>query len=416
MREFDYKKYSFLPVLFTLVFVPFGVQNALTLFLIALTALFFFYHYGKEDKFLAIALLVGFIVRAMVAVIDDKLALLPYAWDDFYTAAVHIKDNIQTGYPLFYDIDKSIHLKSYSAFNSLFLLILGNYEISIRLFNCILGVLVAERIYRICLFLKLNSRVARTALLLTLFWPSFILFNSLNMRDTLIIFLSIDMLYRFLRNSERARFIDTVILIVEFILLTVLRTQNALVYVSMLGVYILYSRARKGRLLDVFTPIPVIVVIAAFFVFYFASQYFDGILRYINVEMKWRAVGGSAYLIDQSYNSWLDVVKWAPIRFIYFSFGPFPWNVRNGFMLLAFFESAAFLVFFIFTIRFILSKKIFSPSPQVVLLLSFAVIGLLANSIIDSNYGTAIRHKMNYIVIFFIFASAFIEELRVRIL
>ena len=407
-------KYSFLPVLVVLGLYPLAIENALVVLLIALASILIF-NSSRDDHILFGVMLAGFFARAIVAIIDDKFAILPYGWDDYYTTALQIKENLQSNYPIFNDIHKSIHLKSYSTFNAILNLIFGNWEITIRLFNSLLGVLVAERIYRICQVLNLNRRTAQLAAIFTAFWPSFILFNSLNMRDTLIVFLSIDMLFRFISNVERVRFINIFIIVFELAFLFTLRIQNILVYASVFAGYILYTRVFKGSFRNILKPIPILVIIVAVISFLYISHSFDGLLRYLNVEMQFRTTGGSAYLPGQVYNSWWDVIKFAPIRFFYFCFGPFPWQVRNGFMMLAFVESIFFFFSVVIAIKAVLEKKILMSSA-VVLLILFAVLGLAANALIDSNYGTAIRHKMNYIIVFFIFAAAYLNKIRYYIL
>lgn len=407
---------SLLPLLFVAVLFPLGIKPALTVFITITFSLFLFYFFGRSDRFLAFVLLFAFLIRAFIAVIDDSLSIFPYAWDDFYTAALHIKENIQAGYPVFHGIEKSIHLKSYSAFNALFLIVFGNYEIPIRLLNCMLGALVAERVYKISQFLNINVRAAKLALLLTAFWPSFLIFNSLNMRDTLIIFISVDLVLRFLKHSEKGNFLMFLFMMIELLALIVLRTQNILIYVIVLTSYIIYTRVFRKNIFYIFKPLPLLIVGVSIITLFYVSQYFDGLLRYLNVETQWRATGGSAYLVNQNYQTWLDVLKWAPIRFIYFCFGPFPWQVKNGFLLLAFFESIFFLIFFLMTFRLLFVGTKFNVSPPIVFLLLFAILGLAANSLIDSNYGTAIRHKMNYIILFFTFAAVFMQKYRLKIL
>ncbi len=83
-------------------------------------------------------------------------------------------------------------------------------------------------------------------------------------------------------------------------------------------------------------------------------------------------------------------------------------------MLLGFLESVIIL-FLVGTFLISMRRRAYRAETNLTLLLiAFAVVGLAANSIIDSNYGTAIRHKMNYIFVLFVFAARYLERFRIR--
>ena len=124
----------------------------------------------------------------------------------------------------------------------------------------------------------------------------------------------------------------------------------------------------------------------------------DPFVARLETEREWRASGGSAYLVDQSYESWQDVALSIPTRFLHFSFGPFPWKVKNGFQFFASLEGAFILLCFAKVIQSLYRVRNRGEGFSVVLcLLGFAIVGFLANSLFDSNYGTAARHRMVYV-------------------
>lgn len=402
---------SFIPLLFIGMLFPLGIEAGLVGLLFASFALVIYFRFYKQDNTLGLILFAGFVLRAVIAMLDEQFAILPYTWDDYFTTAVHIKDNFLTGYPLFNNINMSIHIKSYSTFSALWYVLLGNYEIVIRLVNSFLGVLVIERIFQICRNLQIETKSTYFVTALVAFWPSFILFNSLNMRDTLIIILSIDMVYRFLKQMDRQSLWNLLIIALEFAFLAVLRIQNIMVYLAVFATFIFITKILRYQMRRVFRPLPLMFIGAAIFLLLKLSGTIDAVFQYISIEMAGRSIGGSAYLVGQSYESWVDVIKYAPIRFVYFSFGPFPWQVRNAFMLISFVESVAFIILFFAAFKYIFQNEL-QRSDKVNFLIYFALIGLATNALIDSNFGTAIRHKMNYIVIFMIFAVPYLRQLR----
>jgi hypothetical protein len=405
---------SFVPLVGIGLLFPFGVEGGLIGLLLTLFALILYFRYYVQDKTLGLILFTGFFLRAFVALVDEQFAILPYAWDDYFTTAVTIKENFLTGYPLFNNIQMSIHIKSYATFSALWYLFLGNYEIVIRLVNAFLGALIIERIFALCRTIKLELNSSYIVAALVAFWPSFILFNSLNMRDTLIVFLSIDMVYRILKLMDQRSVMNLLFFAVEFSVLAVLRIQNTLVYLAVFAAYIFVSKILHYKIGRIFRPLPLLFVGAALILLFKVSGRLDAVFQYISIEMAGRSIGGSAYLVGQSYESWMDVIKFAPIRFIYFSFGPFPWHVKNAFMVISFVESLAFLILFVAAFKYIFQNAL-QRSNKITFLLIFALIGLATNALIDSNFGTAIRHKMNYIIIFMIFAVPYLQQLRFTI-
>jgi hypothetical protein len=139
------------------------------------------------------------------------------------------------------------------------------------------------------------------------------------------------------------------------------------------------------------------------------------VFNYINATLYSRIEGGAAYLQGFKYTSWLDVFKYLPLRFVYFTFGPLPWHIDNLFMLLSFFEVLFLSFFIILTLKFWMLKDK-ANFKYILLLLLFGLLGLAANSLMDSNYGTAIRHRMNFVFVFLIFGSAYLQQFRIKLL
>ena len=138
-------------------------------------------------------------------------------------------------------------------------------------------------------------------------------------------------------------------------------------------------------------------------------------LSYSTREMEWRSSGGSAYLQSMRYDSWIDILRYIPVRFIHFTFGPFIWEIKNIFHLFAFLEAILIIMFFYYTLKtFSKYKNKYNFNLQILLLL-FGFFGLISNAIIDSNYGTAIRHRMIYVPIFIIFACRYLRNYQIKI-
>lgn len=405
---------SYLPIAAAVFLLPLGTEYALATILIIVMSAYLLNKGRSHEPRVGYLLLAGFLLRVMVAFADHFYDVLPYTWDDYSTTGLQIKTNFVNGYPIFNGIFESIHVKSYALVNAAMFVLFGDYEILVCILNCFVGTLVAERVYRISKELHGSGKAATIACGLAVFFPSFVLFSALNMRDALIFFLSVDALWRVMLLLERRKRTNYLVVVAEIVVLYTLRIQNVLLYATICTIFLLLRYyLESGRRL---TNAVLLITIVGLLVLVFARGDFAlKVLEYTNAELEWRATGGSAYLTNVTYNSWLDVIRWMPVRFLYFTFGPFPWEIRNAFMLLGFLESVIILYLWgLFLMSMI--GRVREPAGNLsLLLLAFAVVGLAANSIIDSNYGTAIRHKMNYVFVLFIFAARYLERFRLRL-
>ncbi len=410
-KKMGYARY--LPTLMTLGLIPLGVENTLIFLLILAFSAYLLVAKKDQPWLLGYILLIAFLLRVLVAIVDHFWDVFPYTWDDYYTTGLQIKMNFLDGYPLFNGISESIHVVSYAIVNAAVLVIFGDNEIPVRILNCFLGTLVAERVYRISMQLDGKERVALLSASLTAFFPSFVLFSALNMRDALIFFLSVDALWRAMLILEHRKRMNYLVVLLEIVVLYTLRIQNVLLYAAIFMTFLLLRYYQKsGKRLA--NAVLLITAVGILFLLFARGDFALKILEYATAELQWRATGGSAYLTDVMYSSWFDVVRWVPVRFLYFTFGPFPWEIRNAFMFLGFLESVIILFLaglFLISMR---KRSHTTETNLTLLLIAFALVGLAANSIIDSNYGTAIRHKMNYIFVLFVFAARYLERFRIR--
>jgi len=408
------KSAAFIPVLLSLGLFFTGIEFSLSILLISILLLYLII----TDRNPAVnkILIISFLIRVIVAFVDHYGYLTPYAWDDFFTLALQIKGNIQNGYPLFSNITASVHGVAYGVFCAFVYTIFGDYQIIMRIINCFLGVLVADRVFRISIRLTKDEKASLLAAAITAFYPSFIIYCALDMRDAIIFFLTADMLYRISIILHENFTKDSLLLFFEVIALYFLRTQYLILF-TVIGCLYFFMRSNlyKNRMKRFIISLMIIGLVLIGYRQLQELGFFPVLFQGMNADVAWRAAGGSAYLVGVQYETWWDVLRWTPIRILHFAFGPFFWSVSNPFMLLAAIES--FVLIFLTGAAF--SKKarrLFSLNRQLYLFLFlFALIGLLTSAIIDSNYGTALRHKMNFIFIFFIFSAPVLKQIRIRI-
>ena len=409
------KLFSFAPILLSLSLLITGIEFSIGILLIA--SLLTYLIMADRNPTVKNILIVSFLVRVVVAFIDHYGYLTHYGWDEFFSTSVQIKANLLTGYPLLANVTGSIHGVSYGIFCAFVYLLFGDYQIVMRIVNCFLGVLVADRVYRISLRLTGDEKASLLATGITAFYPSFIIYCALDMRDAMIFFLTAEMLYRISLLLAQKSGKNLLLLAFEVIALYFLRTQYLILFSMIVFIYlIIRSNLYQKKMQRLAFVILLLLVAWVGYRYLQQRNFFSVLLKFMNADLAWRAAGGSAYLVGVQYETWLDIFRWTPIRIVHFAFGPFFWSVTNLFMLMGAVESFALVFITIAAFSRIARNLYFRNPPLYLVLLLFAVIGLLSSAVIDSNYGTALRHKMNFIFIFFIFSAEFIKTLHIKII
>ena len=133
----------------------------------------------------------------------------------------------------------------------------------------------------------------------------------------------------------------------------------------------------------------------------------------VNRSLEHRVSGSAAYLEGMNYKSIIDLFLYTPIRVVYFTFGPMPWDIHSLPALVTFMENlflAYISVYFLYNFR--IFKKFLFSNRYLLFLFIYMILGLTLTSMIDSNYGTAMRHKLQFTVLFIVVYFVFKDYLR----
>ncbi|HOT98421.1 MAG TPA: glycosyltransferase family 39 protein [bacterium] len=382
---------------------------------IALLAISLIY---ARDRQLAMVLLAGLILRTVLIYADHFIGFLPDQPDQvmYNNQALEILQSWSSG---MYPIQTEEFAKGTSPFSYLLAVLylpFGFMPLLGRLFNALISLLCVYYFYHIIVEILEERRIALQSSLLLAFLPSFIVFSSYILRDTLLILLSLIILYAIIKISKRHAIPHyTALLVFAFILNALLRIQNLFLYAGFF-LFFLLARALYSSI-DWKAKLAIILCLVAVPVAYYIyqSESFISVATYFFRAQPLRAEGGSAYLVDIEYRNFWDVARYLPIRFIFFCFGPFFWQAHGPVQWLTSVEGMFFLVVIAAALLYLLEiKKEHSVWLQY-LVLGFALAGLLANAIVDSNFGTAVRHKLNYIILLFPFALMYLRKFRIRL-
>lgn len=126
-------------------------------------------------------------------------------------------------------------------------------------------------------------------------------------------------------------------------------------------------------------------------------------LEAIGAAQQARAYGGAVYLPTVGYDSWPDLVLAAPIRAVYFQFAPFPHHVDAVFDLIALSGLPLLVVIAVAALRSLGRRP--TDASTVALLVTVYVTGVVGYGLVDSNFGTTVRHRIPFVFLLLVFAA-----------
>ena len=360
--------------------------------------------YGSDTyRILGFVALVGHFVVALVI-----LPVLPYGWDigNFHDVAITTLSG-QLG-------SASTTVTSFGTVQSVIYAIFGSDPTNLSVINGLFGVLIPiPAVYIANKLYGDDLRFTDGLTALILFLPLPFLFLTIPMRDSLTVLLAFINLAVITHTvvEEDAVFGLTVIPLIA--LLYPLRRELAMIL-------LLGACAGTGILLleklELDISLPTLTGLLGFigavgFVLFAEVMYS---LDSANAQLAYRASGGAVYLDGMQYESWLDFLLMAPGRAIYFQFAPFPLHVESMFHALAFVTTVYIIVLVVAAARSVYTYE----TNQVVLvtLLVVYLAGITGYGLINSNFGTNVRHRIPFVFLLVIFAAPVIQrwELWVR--
>ncbi|HLR43033.1 MAG TPA: glycosyltransferase family 39 protein [Pseudogracilibacillus sp.] len=360
----------------------------------------------KVSKKILTILLIAYFLRVLMVFIMSFFGLLPYLYDNNWELdALHLLDDWNIGDFHFTVAGSTVSF--YSIVTTIIYYLLGYNPIYMQLINAFVSTLSVFYFYKIAEHI-FKHKIAIFSSLLMGIWPTYIYFSSMQMREAFAIFFILALLYNFIIWMSTFKIKHLFLVGLFFVLSFLIRSQNASLMIIILFPFITYfAWMRSSKYMKVLIIFIVTILIGIATALLFSLGYGEYMsMQYIENEMSYRSGGGSGYLTWMHYNSILHVILYAPLRFIYFVFSPFPWQIASIEQILAFGESVL-LIYMSFKIlknlkyiwNYCINKK------ALFFIITFCLLGLIANGIIDSNVGTTIRHKLQYIFVIFLLYS-----------
>ena len=361
-------------------------------------------YYGDEVYRLAAA--IAFFGHVFVSLV--LVPLVPYSWDigNFHDVAIGITSGEL--------VSASSTVTSFGTFQGFLYIFFPSQPETVAVFNGLFAILVFLPIVYLCKRLYpqlLGNHYGVMVFVLFLPLPFYLL--SIPMRDSL----SVLLLFTLLALGLHALLTRNTLLGLTWIplwgMMYLFRPELALVL--MLG-FAAAIAVGTIRAVDADLSLPgltaVLGTIGMVGVGLFAEFMYS--LDRANAELSYRASGGAVYLEGMQYSSWFDFLLAAPARALYFQFAPFPLHVEQIFHLLGFSMTPIVIILFISAARSLYECEY--DETVAVLLVVVYLAGITGYGLINSNFGTNVRHRIVFDFLLVVMAAPVIKrwELQVR--
>lgn len=327
---------------------------------------------------------------------------LPYHWDIEYfhrTAVALLSAETTTASP---------PVRAFASFQAILYATFGRTSAVVSVINGTLAVITAflTGVIARSLYPSLRRDGTTAVVVCSMFMPLPFVFLTIPMRDTLTVFLLFALLALSVSVFEGTQW-NVVVIPPLWGLLYLLRPELGLVFLLGLGcaggVAVYNTVARRPVTLSSAVGTIALGAIVGFALF---TERFpiDG----LQGKLEFRATGGAAYLDGITYESWTDVFVLAPARAVYFQFTPFPLHVNSLFDVVAALELPLLIVLVVAGLRSLTARK--TADVPLVLLGTVYLAGVVGYGLIDSNFGTTVRHRIPFVYLLVIFAGPVLER------
>ena len=283
--------------------------------------------------------------------------------------------------------------------------LIGPYSLLPKLLNCLLGASMVPLAHDLALRMGTSAAAALRAARFVTWFPSLVLWSSLNIRDATIILLIALLCRQALILQSRFRF-GTLFLLLGG-LLAVIQFRAYLLFA--IGAPILVSFvAQRSRNLVRNLILGSLVAVALIYADQAAGEGRKG--RFIDFEeidnlRHWNTVGASSQFDQADISTPGKALVFLPEGLVLFLLAPFPWMVGSVRQVLAVPETLYFYWLIPWMIRGI--RDLLRNHLRTSLLAVLITAGLtLGYSLGEGNAGTAYRHRAQILTFFLIFAAS----------
>jgi hypothetical protein len=296
----------------------------------------------------------------------------------------------------------------YYFWNGLIYYLVGFKPDLIRVLNSITSVCIGFNLYFISLRIS-GSKPAKISFFLAAYFPSSILWSSLNLKDSLIIFL-ITLIVRInLELMERFEFGKVLLMSSLLMALVSLRFYVGILLALCITLSYIFT-ATKFLWWQRFAYTLAIFLIAGFalqmmgYGFMGTDYIFSQSIETIGEQHQAGAYGNAAFAGDTAFKSYSEALKYLPTGIFYFLFGPLPWQTVGPMRVITIPEMV--FMYFMYIYLIIGLKIIWQSQRGACLFLLIVIIFFgLVYSLGSSNLGGLYRVRLQVFMVAFIMIS-----------
>lgn len=301
----------------------------------------------------------------------------------------------------------------YFYWNTFLFAIFGFVPLVPKLLNCFFGVWASLVAYRIGGELA-GEPGARNAAILTMFFPSLLLWSSQNLRDTPTLLVLTFLLWSSLRLRRKPSVRGLVSLGLALLVLALLRDYMAVMVVFALIGSFLISPARSLIANLVFALVLFGLAVLAYDQLGLGSRWIESAsFSAISEQRQALATGGTAFEPEVDISTPIRGLQYFPIGVAFFLLSPFPWQIGSMLSVMTLPEMMVWyaLLFFVVSGGWFLVRKRFHLVEPIVL---FVILTGSIYALVEGNAGTAYRHRAQIVMFLLIFAGIGLELWRLR--
>lgn len=296
----------------------------------------------------------------------------------------------------------------YQYWNGIIYYLVGFKPVLLCVLNSITSFCIAFNLYFITLRLS-GSGASRICYVLAAFFPSSILWSSLNLKDTLIVFLITLIVKQTLELMEKFSFGKVLFMSLLLMALVSLRFYAGILLGICISLSYIYTTTKFPWWKRI-TYALVLFLIAGTalqqmgFGFMGTDYVFSQSIETIGEQHQKGAYGDAAFAEDVSFDSYSSALKYLPVGIFYFLFAPLPWQAMGPIRIITVPE----MVFLYFSYGYLITgfRHLWQTqrSASLFLLFIIATFGLIY-SLGSSNIGGIYRVRLQVIMIAFVFIS-----------
>ncbi len=292
--------------------------------------------------------------------------------------------------------------------------LLGADALLPKLLNCLVGALAVPLVYDLTLRIGGSGAAALRAATFTTWFPSLVLWSSLNIRDAWIVLMILVVCRESLILQDRPR--PSSIVIIALGIMAIVQFRDYILFAvagPMLVSFVSRNSKNLARNLVLGSVVAVVVIYAD------QAAGANRKLRTFDFEeiheiRYWNTVGAASQFEQADISSPTKAIFFLPKGMMYFLLAPFPWMIGSVRQLLAVPETIFFYWLIPWIVRGVRNLIRFHLGASMMVLLIAA--GLtLGYALGEGNAGTAYRHRAQILCFFLIFASIGLDQKRSRV-